>query len=64
MMNFLVLTLGITVGVTLSTVLLTVLTFVLFSNATIMEKLFKWYMKMLEKSIENAEKVFDKGLDA
>ena len=59
MMNFVLITLGVAVGVTLSMVVTTLLMFLVMSNPKIMGQLLKYYMKLLEKSFNNFEKVID-----
>lgn len=59
MMNFIVLTLGVAVGVTVSMVLSMVLMFIVATSPKMMGWLMKHYMKMLNKSFENFEKVVD-----
>lgn len=59
MMNFVLLTLGVAIGVTVSMVISVVLMFAVMTSPKIMGWITKHYMKMLNKSFENFEKVID-----
>ena len=59
MMNFMMITMGVAVGVTVSMVFSAVLMYLVATNPKIMGWLMKHYMKMLNKSFENFEKVID-----
>ena len=59
MMNFMMITFGVAVGVLVSMVISTILMFAVMSSPKVMGWLMKHYMKMLNKSFENFEKVID-----